>query len=165
MILRTFNCTIVNQIKSSEKLVVKLKIRNLQLLQMKTIFKLFFGRVPLFSRGNKMRSFARGFMYQNPGCLETSLVDFTSPVNHCLCLSGKRLFICTIKEQGYPIFPATRGRFTKSCNTLPSTARRSHFLVEAVSPYYLQMIFLSNLNLEATKAKSLCFRNPRETAV
>ena len=53
MILRTFNCTIVNQIKSSKKLVVKLKIRNLQLLQMKTIFKLFFGRVPLFSRGNK----------------------------------------------------------------------------------------------------------------
>ena len=49
MILRTFNCTIVNQIKSSKKLVVKLKIRNLQLLQMKTIFKLFFGRVPLFS--------------------------------------------------------------------------------------------------------------------
>ena len=44
MILRTFNCTIVNQIKSSKKLVVKLKIRNLQLLQMKTIFKLFFGR-------------------------------------------------------------------------------------------------------------------------
>ena len=35
MILRTFNCTIVNQIKSSKKLVVKLKIRNLQLLQMK----------------------------------------------------------------------------------------------------------------------------------
>ena len=31
MILRTFNCTIVNQIKSSKKLVVKLKIRNLQL--------------------------------------------------------------------------------------------------------------------------------------
>ena len=29
MILRTFNCTIVNQIKSSKKLVVKLKIRNL----------------------------------------------------------------------------------------------------------------------------------------
>ena len=39
--------------KSSKKLVVKLKIRNLQLLQMKTIFKLFFGRVPLFSHGNK----------------------------------------------------------------------------------------------------------------
>ena len=53
MILRTFNCTIVNQIKSSKKLVVKLKIRNMQLLQMKTIFKLFFGRVPLFSHGNK----------------------------------------------------------------------------------------------------------------
>ena len=53
IILRTFNCTIVNQIKSSKKLVVKLKIRNKQLLQMKTIFKLFFSRVPLFSRGNK----------------------------------------------------------------------------------------------------------------
>ena len=35
MILRTFNCTIVNQIKSNKKLVVKLKIRNLQLLQVK----------------------------------------------------------------------------------------------------------------------------------
>ena len=35
MILRTFNCTIVNQIKSSKRLVVKLKIRNLQLLQVK----------------------------------------------------------------------------------------------------------------------------------
>ena len=53
MILRTHNCTIVNQIKSSKKLVVKLKIRNLQLLQMKTVFKLFFSRVRLFSRGNK----------------------------------------------------------------------------------------------------------------
>ena len=29
MILRTFTCTIVNQIKSSKKLVVKLKIRNM----------------------------------------------------------------------------------------------------------------------------------------
>ena len=53
MILRTFNCTIVNQIKSSKKLVVKLKIRNMQLVQMKTNFKLFFSRVPLFSCGNK----------------------------------------------------------------------------------------------------------------
>ena len=38
------------------------------------------------------------FEQLGPGCLEISLVDFTSPVNHCLCLSGKRLLICTIME-------------------------------------------------------------------
>ena len=42
MILRTFNCTIVNQIKSSTKLVVKLKIRNLQLLIDENYFQIIF---------------------------------------------------------------------------------------------------------------------------
>ena len=55
MILRTFNCTIVNQIKSSKKLVVKLKIRNLQLLQMKTIFKLFSAECCCFRAGTNER--------------------------------------------------------------------------------------------------------------
>ena len=55
MILRTFNCTIVNQIKSSKKLVVKLKIRNLQLLQMRTFFKLFSAECRCFRTGTNER--------------------------------------------------------------------------------------------------------------
>ena len=103
MILRTFNCTIANQIKSSKKLVVKLKIRNLQLLQMKTILKLFFGRVPLFSRGNKWVTvslprcvFKRCTRSLVVSCIKTQVYCVLELTNIILCRSLPLL--CTFED-------------------------------------------------------------------
>ena len=103
MILQTFSCTIVNQIKSSEKLVVKLKIRNLQLLQMKTILKLFLGRVPLFSSGNKWATVSPPPAVYHPLTirLNTEFVWFSSQIFNRLSTKSSTEWFDYLKRDPY----------------------------------------------------------------